>query len=213
MRVPIAIAAVVLVGCGPDHGSGDKDPTAPAPTYYDITGVVFDSVLGLPATALRVSVGDSVTTTSDAGVFHVHQKAGNGFINITDLRFEPLHLPYAFDHSATVTLFLRGSAPYAFRCQFRQDTVTALIVDLQGRKTMDRRTRTLLTADLNQQQVVRTGDKWLWTPLDNITWSASVGLPDSTVSLVQWRLEDLEGNVRTASCDRSEPCTQCQGPQ
>jgi len=213
MRIPIAIAAVLILGCRSEPGAGDKDSTGPTAVYYDLTGVIFDSVLGLPASGLRVNIGDSTATTSEAGVFHVRQKAGSGFINITDLGFEPLHLPIAFDHNATMTLFLRGSAPYAFRCQFRSDTVTALIVDLQGRKTMDRRTLTLLTTEVNQQTVVRTGDKWLWTPLDDITWSASVGLPDTSIASVQWHLEDLEGNVRTASCDRSQPCTQCQGPQ
>lgn len=213
MRVLTTIAAILVLGCGRDPGPDGKDPTGPAPVYYEITGAVFDSLLSVPAVGLRVVVGDSVVTTSAAGVFHVRQRAGNGLISIDDLNFEPLHLPFAFNHHATLTFLLRGEAPYAFRCQFRQDTVTALIVDLQGRKTMDRRTRTRLTAELDQQPVVKTGDKWLWTPLDNITWSVSVGLPDSLIPSVEWKLEDLDGNVRTASCDRSQICTACQGPQ
>ncbi len=213
MRNLALIVAILIVGCGPDHESGGKDPTGLVPVYYSVTGAIYDSVLGVPAAGLRVFVGDSVVTTSEAGIFHVLQREGSGYIIVNDIRFEPLVLPFAFDHRATPTILLRGTAPYVFHCQFHQDSVTAFIVDLQGRKSMDRRTRTRLTTGLGQQSVVRTGDRWLWTPLDNITWSASVGLPDSTVSSVEWRLEDLEGNVRTSTCQRSPYCPDCQGPQ
>jgi hypothetical protein len=213
MRIALPLAALLVVGCEPNPGSGRQDPTGTPDLSYLVSGTVLDSALNRPASGVRVMVGDSLVTTSDSGMFRVKQNAERGFIAINDLRFEPLKVGFAFDHPGAIPILLRGNAPYAFRCQFHGDTVSAFIVDLQGRKTMDRRIRTLLTAELNQQTVTWTGDKWLWTALDNLTWRVAIALPDSSILTVQWRLEDLDGNVRTSNCERGQFCTGCQVPQ
>ena len=211
MRAQTLVGLILLAGCkGQDVVR--ENPSLP-PVYFTLTGGVFDSVLNTPVAGLRISIGDSSVLTNDAGLFHTTQRAGSGQLTINDRRFERVTLPANFDHNANLTLLLKGTAPYASRCEFRGDTVTALIMDLQGRKTMDRRFRTYLTAELNQQLIQKNGYAWFWTPLDNITWSAAVLLPDTTISSVSWQLEDLDGNARTSTCQRSPVCAQCQGPQ
>lgn len=214
MRIVSAgILSLLTIGCGTGPEAARRDPASPSDVSYFISGFMVDSVLGIPPAGLKVAVGDSQVTLPANGSFRVEQHEEHGFINIDDFQFEPMQIPFAFTAPGAIRVQLRGTAPYALACEFRGGTVSAKIIDLQGRKTMDRRTRTSLSATINQQDVVLTGDRWLWTPRDNVTWGVAVTFPDTSFQHVTWRLEDLAGNVRTTSCERSVVCTQCQEPQ
>ncbi len=211
MRTAFLFPLVLLAGC--DSQDTLRETPGLAPVYFTLSGTVFDSVLGTPLAGLTIHVGDSTVVTSDAGTFRTTQQAGADLLVINDRRFERVALPIELDYHHTLSLRLKGTAPYVDRCEFRHDTVMARIMDLQGRKTMDRRSLSFLTAELGRQTIQKNAYQWLWTPLDRVAWSAAVILPDTSIGTVTWRLEDLDGNIRTSSCDRSTICTECRGPQ
>lgn len=204
-------ALLALWACGEEQAPSAPSATDSTP-FFSITGFVLDSMLGLPLPGIRVAVGDSIAVTDQSGAFQLWQRRGASAVRINDAAYEPYTVPLGFASHSTVTVPLRGLAPYALQCHFQADTVQAVIVDLQGRKTLNRRTMTRLSARDNG--IVRTADTWFWTPVDHLTWTAAVILPQSSIDSVEWRLEDQDGNVRMTSCVRTQgPCRTCGGTQ
>ncbi len=206
MRWPILLSTVLLA-CSPE---AEPLATESLPVnYFTISGSVLDSILGAPIENIRILVGDSVVTTDASGQFSTRYREGPSSIVIDDIQYEPLAVSRYFNRDQAFILQLRGQAPYVRSCSFSGDSVSATILDLQGRKTINRRAESFLVARIRQTEVQNDGNFWHWNPVDHFTWRTNVPL-GSIADSVDWRLEDADGNARITRCvNQSAPCAAC----
>ena len=194
---PLTILGLVLA-CGEMAGppAQDQGPSI----YYTISGVVMDSVLSTPIPGIRVLVGDSVAFADAYGSFVTAQSPGQKVLAIRDTRYEDLTISHHFDRSESVTLTVRGQAPYVTQCAFSRESVSAVIVDLQGRKTVNRRDQSTLVTRTAGMAVSSNAYSWTWNPIDNLTWLTTVPSVGAAPDSVEWRVEDADGYMRPTRC-------------
>jgi hypothetical protein len=203
------LLSTLCLSCG-----NDPDPAAPSGgpgPLHVVSGVVEDSMLNLPVAGIRVLIGDSVAVTDSQGRFTTVHRSGNFTILVDDYSYERYEVPLAiFSDDRPHVVRLRGFAPYLLSCTFETDLLTARVVDLQGRKTVDRRSQSAITLVSNETRFYREAYNWYWTPVDNLTWLAHVPHTGVVADTADWRLEDADGYVRGARCvNQPPPCTGC----
>ena len=200
----------LCLSCGGDNGdvSGVKPPEG---LVHQVSGRVEDSLLNLALQGVRVRVGDSLVVTDSMGQFQVKHRAGSFTISVQDVNYDRYETPLElFQDRQTIVVRLRGQAPYLVSCDFETDLLTARILDLQGRKTINRRSQSTITLQSNSINVKRDAYSWYFTPVDNLTWLAHVPLQGVVADTAIWRLEDADGYVRTTQCVKQPPpCTTC----
>ncbi len=98
------------------------------------------------------------------------------------------------------TITLRRLAPLLMACALQADTIHALIVDLQGRKTLNRREGSTVTLTAPSGFTVLNGFAWRWTAIDNLTWRVRVPVVGDSVSRIAWQLRDSDGNLDASEC-------------
>lgn len=200
----------ICLSCGDDNRdvAGVNPPEG---RTHLVSGMVEDSVLNLSLAGVRVRVGDSLVVTDAEGRFQVWHRAGNFGISVQDVAYERYDTPLAlFQDRQTLVVRLQGQAPYLMSCTFEADLLTARILDLQGRKTINRRSQSTITLQSNSTSVKRDAYSWYFTPVDNLTWLAYVPMQGVVADTATWRLEDSDGYVRTSQCvKQAAPCTTC----
>ena len=186
-------------------------PNRPAELVHMVSGMVEDSVLHLSLAGVRLRIGDSLVVSDQQGRFQVLHRAGNFAISVQDVAYERYDTPLAlFQDRQSLTVRLQGQAPYLISCTFEPDLLTARILDLQGRKTINRRSQSTITLQSNLTNIKRDAYSWYFTPVDNLTWLAHVPLQGVTADTAVWHLEDSDGYVRTTQCVKQPPpCTTC----
>ena len=207
MRNSIALLAL-SVAC-----AGDSTSPPPGDTSgrsYEISGVVEDSLLGVPLSGIRVTLFDSFTVTDAAGRFAFQHPSGRFDLTVADYEFAPYATEVEIFRDQSLRIRLQGSAPYLLACFFDTGVLTARILDLQGRKTINRRSQSIVTLVSNQPVFERDAYGWYWTPVDNLTWLAHVPHGAVVADTAIWRLEDADGFARVARCIKEPPpCESC----
>ena len=208
MRRSLPLLTLCLA-CGDDPGqiSQVEDPVR----YHVVAGFVEDSILNTPIPLARVLIGDSVAVTDSQGRFRTMHRSGNFGLLVDDYGYERYEIPLAiFRDDLPIRVMLRGHAPYVLSCTFETDLLTATVVDLQGRKTLNRRSQSTITLISNSVSFFRDAYNWYWTPVDNYTWLAHVPHPGVVADTADWRLEDADGYVRATRCIKQPPpCGVC----
>ena len=174
-----------------------------------------DSVLNIPVMGVRGFIGDSLVVSDSNGRFTVVHRAGDVALTVDDFRFDPYRGRIQLHSNlSNLQLRLRGNAPYLTACSFGTDLITATVIDLQGRKTVNRRsasTMTLVGQDGTSYR--RDANTWSWSPVDFFTWQAYVPATGISADTADWRLEDADGHVRSARCvNQPAPCQDCSAP-
>jgi hypothetical protein len=209
MRRLFVLLAFCL-SCGDDPGAISRGNDPPEITHQ-ISGIVEDSVLNLAIRGVRVRIGDSLVVSDSQGHFMVVHRAGTFTLTVDDVGYERYGIPLnIYQDGATLKVRLQGQAPYLLSCTFETDLLTATIVDLQGRKTINRRSQSTITLVSNETSVLRDAYSWYFTPVDNLTWLAHVPLAGVVADTAVWRLEDSDGYARTSQCVKQPPpCSSC----
>ena len=200
----------ICLSCGDDNRDvAGVNP--PEERIHLVSGMVEDSVLNLSLAGVRIRVGDSLVVSDFGGRFQVRHRAGNFGISVQDVAYERYDTPLAlFQDRQTLVVRLQGQAPYLVSCTFETDLITARILDLQGRKTINRRSQSTITLLSNDTNIKRDAYSWYFTPVDNLTWLAYVPLAGVVADTAVWRLEDSDGYTRTTQCVKQPPpCTTC----
>jgi len=206
----LALLLPLCLSCGADNSdvAGVKPPED---QFHLVAGRVEDSVLNLGLQGVRLRIGDSLVVSDSTGQFQVLHRAGSFGIVVQDVNYDRYEVPLdLFQDRQSLVVRLRGQAPYLLACTFETDLLTARILDLQGRKTINRRSQSTITLQSNSTSVKRDAYSWYFTPVDNLTWLAHVPLQGVTADTAVWRLEDADGYVRTTQCvKQAPPCTTC----
>jgi hypothetical protein len=209
---PHLIQLALCISCGDSATTAAREGEEPVQTYM-IAGTVMDSVQGWPLPGIRVLVGDSSVTSDSFGRFSTIHRGGDFSLMVNDPRYEPYdaHLQILGNDDRQRPL-LRGYAPYITTCQFTGDTVHATVIDLQGRKTINRRSHSTMTVVSDSAVLRRDANTWSWTPIDNLTWIAHIPMGGLSADSAVWRLEDADGYVRNGWCVKQPPpCVACAG--
>jgi hypothetical protein len=208
MRRPLVLLAL-SISCSND--SGPLPPDGDPGQLHVVSGTVQDSILDTPVAGVRVFIGDSFAMTDSQGQFTTRQDPGTIALLVTDYRYEGYSSALElYRDEYRVRIRLKGQAPYLLSCSFEPTLLTARIVDLQGRKTVNRRGASTITLVAEETSYQQDANRWSWTPVDDLTWLAHIPLTTVGADTAVWRLEDADGHVRSARCaNRPTPCTTC----
>lgn len=193
------LLGLVAACVGGGDGPAGVEPAGPAPRVV-LQGTVLDSLLGKPVAGAAVLIADADTVTGPDGRFRLEVPAGlQAFVVIApghEIRQGSLRVPSI----TPATFMLRRVAPTVLACGFASDTLRAIIVDLQGRKTVNRRegARLLLVGETDSL-VLAGGELW-WTPVDYLTWLVRAAVPLERLVAAVWRVPDTDGNLEAAAC-------------
>ncbi len=204
MRQGLTAAAIAgLVACGGSPPAPDE-PAIPEPRV-PLTGVVLDSLAGLPVAGARVLGTDSVVVTDAGGSFRLLVPTRPLVILVMASGYGSHALPVSLQGPAHRTVRLRRLAPAVLGCAIVSDTVYATVVDLQGRKTVNRREGSVAVISSGGQAVVLTGLAWYWRPLDSLTLAVVIPPPAGAVAAAVLTVSDVEGFRGTAQCFPAGP--------
>lgn len=204
MRHGLAAAGLAgLVACGSPPPAPDE--TAIPEQRVLLTGVVLDSLAALPVAGARVLGTDSMVVTDAAGSFRIMVPTGPFTILVTHPDYESYGLSVTLEVPAHRIVQLRRLAPAVLGCRIASDTVYATVVDLQGRKTVNRREGSVAIVRSGGQEVVLSGLSWSWQPVDSLTLAVSIPPPGGAVTGATLTVSDVAGFRGAAACFRAEP--------
>lgn len=192
------LACLLVLGCA---GSEFSAPSAePEGRFLPVSGVVRDSVLGEPVAGVRVFAGDSSFITGSDGTFSLTLAQGRQTLQAAPYAFEPVRLDLDLNTPRTFVLLLRREAPAVIACVATPAGLSAWVLDLQGRKTVDRRFATSVDIESAAGSRRLLGHDLDWYPLSDLTWR--VDLPGSALDRtdVLWNLADGDGFRSARRC-------------
>ncbi len=201
--------ACVGGGEGPAEPSPGSERLGPS---VQVDGLVLDSVPGSPVPRATVILGDTGTVTDDAGRFRLFVPAGPVPLLILALGHETRSQLLTVNGSTRSTVQLRRLSPFLQACAVQADTIHAVIVELQGRKTLNRREGSTVSLTTPSGTTVLNGFAWRWTPINHVTWWVRIPVPGNAPSRVSWLLRDIDDNLHAADCSQVPPPSQPQNP-
>ncbi len=203
----IAVLTLTIAAC-----SEGATPAAPAGDIpqYTIRGTVSDSLGGLiglgglPGVEVRVN-GRPLSADAQSRWSRVAD-SGLVRIEVADNRFERYQRTVLLDRNMEVAVLLRRLAPAIVGFSSVGDSITARVVDLQGRKTVERWDESHVDIDMGGATLTVIGRQLHWHPIDNWTYQMVLpSVPDGAVSL-DWTVEDDQGFSFREVCQLAIGC-------
>ncbi len=198
MRSSALLGIALLAACYGPSPTTSSEGTAQG--RVEIHGRVYDSLTGLPIARTDIAFGDTTVQTGLDGSYRVTVLPGPITLRVRLGLYEEYRLDGQLLGPRQVDFPLRRLNPALTGCAISADTVYAVIVDLQGRKTLNRAdgSRILLTA-MTEDTVVVAWD-WNWRALDEFTWRATVPTRGRRVDRAVWTLRDQQGFGELVDC-------------
>lgn len=215
--MPVKSLWSVLICCVACVGGGEG-PAEPGPGAEDqgpsvqVDGLVLDSLGGSPVPRATVSLGDTGTATDEAGRFRLFVPRGPVSLLVLAFGHEARSQVLTVNGTTRSTVQLRRLSPFLQACAVQADTIHALIVELQGRKTLNRREGSTVSLTTPSGTTVLNGFAWRWTAIDNVTWRVRIPVPGESPTRVSWQLRDTDDNLHAADCSQVAPPSQPQNP-
>jgi hypothetical protein len=201
MRSSHSIVLLALLGCAPERLAPPSDDPGGEPpvAMVAITGTVYDSLTGGPAPNVHVEFGGKVLFTDAAGKFTANTPEGMVRVLVNSPDFETVERWISVPPSQ-ISLPLRRQAPLPTNCRLEDGVFRAVVVDLQGRKSLERWSRSTLTLRLPGEERTIGALAWGYRGLDSYHWELTIADAGPTLERVDWRLFDSDLNLYTGSC-------------
>jgi hypothetical protein len=195
---------VIVAACGAtDFGPpGEGEPSI---ATVDVHGVVVDSVSRELLRGVTVSMGGKFAVTDGQGAFTLLAVPGTDTAHVAISGYERYVRAFTIlpdpDPWRPLHLELRRLAPFPIRCAVTDSGFRAVVVDLQGRKSLERWSQSTLTLVTATSSRTIPAIAWGYTALDYLQWQVTI--PDASLSTVRadWVLFDSEGDVYRGSCE------------
>lgn len=173
----------------------------PVGDMVTIGGTVTDSLMGGGIPGVRVSSGRYVTTADAGGLWSLTVPKGHTTVSTSPAGYEPLSYTFEALGSMEVDLLARRLAPAVIDCTRDGDSVHATLVDLQGRKTIERWNQS--AALIRDPAGVYTvgAINWKYQAIDPLTWRVTLVPISSATTLIQWDIYDSDGHRFTGACE------------
>lgn len=203
---PVAFAAACLGGGEGPVTENTVPPTVPS---YDVAGNLFDSLAALLSTGgvpnARISIGGRVAITDSMGGFLVADvDSGNTTVLVELPSYEPLTMQILNDGNQRIAVGLRRYAPMVTGIAIAGDSAVTTVVDLQGRKSIDRWSASSVTVEGAGPVLTLLGSQMRWRPVDDFTWIVVFDAP--AIRRVDWDLRDVTGFRFSTSCQAPDRC-------
>ena len=197
----LLLAAAACAGPRFSAPSGEGDPGA---TVVTIQGIAIDSVTLAALPGVKVAIAGKFATTDQAGAFTLPAVAGTVSATASAQGYERFTHDFtipATQASSTIELPLRRLAPIPLRCELGSAGFTAIVVDLQGRKSLERWTQSSLTLVTPTGSRTISAVRWGYHALDYLKWLVTI--PDASPSTIRadWVLFDSQGDAYRGSCE------------
>jgi hypothetical protein len=194
---------------GDGEGPTTENTVRPTVPSYTVVGVLFDSLAalrssGLVANApLRINGRPAITDT--VGGFTVADvDSGNAVVRVEHPSYEPLTLPFLIDGNLQIAVGLRRYSPLITSFAVYPDSAVTTVVDLQGRKSVDRWSGSNATLDGADGSVTLIGSEMRWIPVDAFTWIIVFDVRG--IQNVDWDLHDVTGFRFSVKCQAPDMC-------
>jgi len=205
-RTPLLLAlAGALVGC--NDTAYPTPPTEEKPTgpFYTVSGVVTDSLTGEGIPGARVSAGKRTALADAAGVWRLDVPDGEAIISSSPANYESGHETITVHSPVYLNLQLRRRAPLVVDCQRDGSMVHAILIDLQGRKSVERWSQSRAIVEAPSGNITLMGQEWSYfPPPDYYQWPIGIPIPDDAVR-IKWDVYDNEGYRFLGACEFDSP--------
>lgn len=205
MRHLLPIGCLLFAACNDTAyqtwGVPDEPPVGEMVT---ISGVVSDSLLGGNIPEVRVSSGKFDTHADAGGLWSLTVPKGRTTISATPAGYEPVSYTFEALGSLSVSLLARRLAPAVLDCVRDGDSVHALLIDLQGRKTIERWNQSSARVNDPAGSYLVGAINWKYEALDDLTWRVTLVPVSSGTALINWDVYDSDGHRFTGACEPAE---------
>lgn len=195
---PLFLLALVAACGGPEF----TEPSVGGPVeVVAVSGQVLDSVTGAALPGVTVGIGGKFYITDEAGGFTAMVRPGPNTVQVMDDRFEPFSHEIVAGGAGPFAFALRRLAPVPIGCELYPDHFRAVVVDLQGRKELERWARSTLTLASPAGELTVNALQWGYRALDYYQWEITIPNVDPGTDRVDWVLYDSEGHSFLGSCE------------
>jgi hypothetical protein len=108
------------------------------------------------------------------------------------------------DGNQRVAIGLRRYSPIITSFEVYADSAVTTVVDLQGRKSVDRWSGSKATLDGLAGPMTLIGSQMRWRPVDGFTWKIVFDV--SGIQSVDWDLHDVNGFTFSVRCQAPDMC-------
>jgi hypothetical protein len=213
-RLPIPFLALAslmlsasLTGCNdtaylPTGGSeSDEDPNARMVMVY---GIVTDSMLGGALPGVRVASGPYITEADLGGQWSLEVPEGIRSFTTSPAGYERVTETIEVRSMTYLNLMARRLAPVVQDCVRDGNYIHAFVSDLQGRKTVERWSRSEVLI-LDPAGDTRVGAiNWGYEAVDYLTWKVTLGPVGPNANVVRWNVFDSENHQFVGACEPTD---------
>lgn len=193
------VAACGDPGFAPPTPGGGEDPVT-----VPVEGVVYDSVTGAPLAGVTVAIQGLLLTTAPDGRYTGEVGIGTSTVSVATAGYERFSRPVTVvGPTVVLDLPLRRLAPYPLRCELNSGGFNAILVDLQGRKAIERWSQSTLTLVTPSGRRTIGARAWGYTPLDTYRSRVTIADADPGTLRADWMLYDIQGDLFSGSCEPS----------
>ena len=180
----------------------DDGPTGP---FHTVSGYVTDSMTGEGIPGARISAGPRTTLADASGAWSLDVPDGLVTISSSPPNFDPGHEIITVHGSVSIDLQLRRRAPLVIDCWRDSAMVHALLIDLQGRKSIERWAQSKAVIEAPSGNITLYGQQWTYfPPPDYYQWPIGFDVPADAVR-IRWDVYDDEGYRFLGSCELGTP--------
>jgi len=204
LRLALLILAAPVAACSdtawlPSGPPDEEEYTGPVHTA---SGVVVDSLTGQVLIGVRVASGKQITFTDGAGAWWLDVPRGTVSFSASPVGYERVTFTTDVKGPLSFALLVRRNAPVIRECYRDGTRARALLTDLQGRKSVERwsKSRAVVVTPTGTMTVM--APNWEYYPApDYYDWPIAIGSVPAEATSILWDVYDNEGNRFTGSCD------------
>jgi hypothetical protein len=161
-------------------------------------------VSGIGIAGARVAAGKYVTFADADGQWSLHVPEGTVTLSSSPAGYERVSYTFEAQGPTLIDLQARRLAPIVQECVRDGDQVSALVSDLQGRKTIERwaESQVLILDPAGPYRVI--ANSWGYQALDYLTWKVTLGPISPGTTQIHWYVYDSEGHLFDGVCEPTE---------
>lgn len=203
----LPLAALVSLSClSPGEGPQERENEIIERPLYRVSGRLVDSLSGAAVPNLRFGVSGTLVTSDSLGGYTALVDSGMVQFTAVDLNYEAYDRTFLIQWPQMLDLQLRRLAPLITCFEVDADSIVALVVDVQHRKTIHRSVSTSVALSGPGIELTLLGNQWVWEAVDDHTYRMLVRPGVTGIQHADWHILDQSGVVFTASCTAPYSC-------
>ena len=197
----LLVIGALVTGCNDTAYPTIPTYEEPAGPYYTVSGVISDSLTGEGIPGARVYAGKRTTLTDPAGLWFIDVPDGVVSVSSTVNNYDGGHETITVHSPVWLNLTLRRRAPLVVDCSRDSTMAYAVLIDLQGRKTIERWNLSKAVIEAPSGNITLMGQQWSYfPPPDYYHWPIGFAIP-AGATRIKWEVYDIDGYRFLGSCE------------